>query len=110
MKLSSLKYDYAHARIMCAEICPRREARLSIEILEWEGQNGHYSVPKALRFGGISNIEEVERFFIDHVPLELSWLGYSEAHVSKPGAFLVKVVAERSNSEMLITCSTLSVD
>ncbi len=109
MELPNLTYEYSHSVINDVSIGPRREATLSIQVLEWFGQSGQLSSTKLLRFGGIVNFDEVKAFFSKHQSLELAYLRYSTAHYSKPSNLFVELHSERTDDELIIHCSSIQV-
>ena len=107
VELPPLHSNYLHAVIESVEIGPRRAIVLGLRTMEWHGSQGEYREPHRLRFGGISNLEDVRQFFALGVPIEIAWLRYASNQTSKPGELYFEIEAERTDDSLLIRCQHL---
>lgn len=87
------------------------EVTLDIALLVWERSQGKWVGGVRVRFGGIENLEEVERFFATELEdkSELADLRYAETPKSKLGKLHVELICEHVDARLVVRCSSLQV-
>ena len=112
MELPNLKHDYYDALIREARLGPRRELSLSLELSD-EAQGGERKAV-TIRFGGITNFDEVSLFFEHFESSPSRWEGlhflrYSAERTSKPNNLLIEMQFDRTDDEVCVGCRNVSV-
>ena len=112
MELPNLKHDYYDALVREARLGPRRELSLCLELRE-EAPGGERKAV-TIRFGGITNFDEVSLFFerFESSPSRwerLHFLRYSAERTSKPNNLLIEIQFDRTGDEVDICCRNVSV-
>lgn len=112
MQLPELGKCFADASIEDVRFGPRRECTLILRPLVWHGQQGYHAERcVSVRFGGINNLDAVKAFFVGE-PWQQSELGsleYASAPPSKIGRMYVHVAFERTDGQMIIECTSISI-
>lgn len=112
MQLPELGKRFADASIEDVHFGPRRECTLILRPLIWHGQQGFAAERcTSVRFGGINNLDAVKAFFASH-PWQQSELGsleYAPVPPSKIGRMYVHVAFERTDGQMMIECTSISI-
>jgi hypothetical protein len=111
MVLPALVHDFRQALIDRVVLGPRRAATIWLAPLIWEGAQGKYGEPVAVRFGAIQNYAEVSAFFsaAPHQHTELTGLRYAEGRRSKPGRLFFELAFERTDRRLVVQCGNLHV-
>jgi hypothetical protein len=102
MDLPDLGLVFYGATIDQARVGPRRE--LALDFSDMAGN------PYArVRFGGITNFDEVKAFFQTPPADGLHFLRYDPAEASKPGRLVVELGFDRSEERCVVCCSNAAV-
>ncbi len=108
MVIPDLPYDFYGARVLNADIGPRRESTLTLGITNL-GKQAEEPYSITMRFGGIVNFEEASRFFAVTRWETLHFLRYSASQRSKPGSLWIEMEFDNSEDYLLIHCSHVSI-
>ena len=112
MQLPELGKRFAGALIEDIRFGPRRECTLILRPLVWHSQQGRAAERcVAVRFGGVNNLDAVNTFFASEPwqQSELRSLEYAPAPPSKLGRVYVQVAFERTDGQMMIECTSISI-
>lgn len=107
----SFESNFDHSLIEGIEFGPRREVKLVISPLVWDGSNDRHAESIQVRFGGIENFDEMVALFnaIPPEKSELAWMRFSDNLLSKPGRLFIELAFERIDAHFLVRCSSMQV-
>ncbi len=113
MELPNLKHDFYNALVDAADIGPRQELNLSMELWQGNRSRGEGRLV-SIRFGGIVNFDEVQAFFTAfqssaNAQEGLHWLRYDVTRKSKPNDLFIKMQFDRTGEEVLIHCKNITI-
>ena len=112
MELPPFENNFNHSVIRELSTGPRREATLLLHPLVWVGDQGHFGYAIRVRFGGITNVDEVNALFATYLQVggELAWICYDRSRVSKPGCLFFHLECERVEAGVTIQCCNIDVE
>jgi hypothetical protein len=121
MDVPSLEQDFYNAYILEANLGPRREVTLQMELwpkvngerIPWTAGQGQGPLLE-VRFGGIENFVEVSAFFESfsdspNAHCGLHYLAYDETENPKPGRLVLEMEFDSTGDRLKIQCQKLTL-